>query len=551
MCGGIMTTLAPMVATTVSGAKARHYRANGWWRDQTFVDDLTKWATLRPDQPALITGRDGGVVTLTYGELQRHVRRVAAGLLELGVGSGDVVAYQLPDWWEHVALLLACMKVGATAQPMTTDLREREMVRVLGCTNATVVVTVDSWQGFDAGRAVADLQPQLPALRHRVVYGDAAACGAVDFRTQFLDRPDTSVRTPRLDPDKVCLVLFTSGSTGEAKGVLHTFNTLYAGTSSMTSVVTGGDPTNDRAAATQRISHIAGPLWTVFGPLLTGGAGVLHDSPDADVLLDLMVHARATRLLTTPNRLALLVVAAKARPRELPSLRAVVSGGAPIPERLVHAVRETFGVELRAAWGMTEQVVGTVVPADAPPGWSAFSDGAPVPGIELDIDLPDGDESGTGELLVRGASMCVGTMLRDIGDVTAICETGQEWFRTGDLARHDGKGGIRLVGRVADRVINRGYSSLMIPVRDVEEELLQHPGISDAAVIAVPGGEFEDVCAVIVPTGVPPTLEQLRAHLTERGMTEWYHPNRLEVLDALPRDPLGKVRKYQLRDRFS
>lgn len=545
-----MTALAMPAAPP---EQAHHFRANGWWRDQTFLDDLAGWAQLRPDAPALITGRtaEGTVHVTSYQEFDGHVRRFAGALSALGVGEGDVVAFQLPDWWETAAVMLACMRAGAIAQPTLPDLRERELERVLGCTGATVMITPDRWAGFEHARAIAEMAPRLPQLRHRVVYGDSAQTGAVDFAEHFLGRPDDHSPTPQLDPDRACMVLFTSGSTGEAKGVLHTFNTLYSGSAGFTKAVAGPVPELDRAAITPRICHIAGPLWALFGPLISGGAGVYQDSPDSETMMDLVEQSGTTRLLATPNRLAGLIEAQRQRPRDVSSLHTVCMGGTPIPPSMVPIVREVFGVELRAVWGMTEVVVGTIVGADDPPGWSARSDGKPLPGLEMDIATPPGSDSGTGELVVRGASLCLGTMRRDIGSITSASETAQlagGWFGTGDLARPDGRGGIRLVGRFADRVI--GPTGLMVPVRDVEEELLKHPKVSDVAVISCRAVEDEVVCAVIVPAGLPPTLEELTDYLTGCGMTAWYQPSRLEIVDALPRDHLGKIRKYQLREQF-
>lgn len=161
---------------------------------------------------------------------------------------------------------------------------------------------------------------------------------------------------------------------------------------------------------------------------------------------------------------------------------------------------------------------------------------------------PEG-EGTTGALQVRGASMCVGTVT---GSVERISTTGTghgDWFDTGDIARPDGRGGIRIEGRVADRVYDVN-AEVMIPVRDVEEELLQHPGVKDVAIISCRDGARDQVCAVVVPGSEPLALEDLRGHLRERGMTEAYYPDRLELVDDLPRDPMGKLRKYQLRAMF-
>ncbi|MFC4857853.1 AMP-binding protein [Actinophytocola glycyrrhizae] len=529
---------------------ARRYRSNGWWRDTTFLDDVAEWARTRPDDPVLVNGRtgDGTVRVVSYREFDRLVRRIAGGLVDFGVRTGDVVAFQLPDWWETAALLLACVRVGAVAQPIVPQLRAREIERALARTGARVCVTVDSWAGYGHARALAEMAPRLPGLRQRVVYGDAEDTGAVDFHDCFVDRPDPDLSSlSPVDPDQPSMVLFTSGSTGEPKGVLHTCNTIYAGASGFMAAAVGG-PGMDRAATTMRVSHIACPLWAVFGVLLTGGTGVFQDAADPGRMLDLMAQAGTTRLLTSAPTLAALVAAQRERPRELPSLHTVMAGGTTVPPGLVPTVRDTFGVPLRAVWGMTENVVGTAVRADDPPDWSAHSDGRPLPGLEVRVVTPD-VEGTTGALQVRGASMCVGTITDDIERISTTGTGHGDWFDTGDLARADGRGGIRIEGRVADRVYDLN-AEVMIPVRDVEEELQQHPGVKDVAIISRVDGAREHVCAVVVPGGEPPTLEELHDHLRAGGMTESYYPDRLELVDELPRDPLGKLRKHQLRATY-
>jgi cyclohexanecarboxylate-CoA ligase len=539
-----------LVQLTADPDLATRYRNNGWWRDTTFLDDLAESVRRRPDDPVLINGRtgDGTVRVVSYREFDRLVRRIAGGLDDLGVRTGDVVAFQLPDWWETAALLLACLRVGAVAQPIVPQLRAREIEKVLTRTGARVCVTVDHWAGHGHARALAEMAPRLPRLRHRVVYGDAEDTGALDFHQYFVNRPDPDLSSlSPARPDQPSLVLFTSGSTGEPKGVLHTCNTIYAGTSGFMAEAVGG-PGADRAATTLRVSHIACPLWAVFGVLLTGGAGVFQDAADPGRMLDLMAQAGTTRLLASAPSLAALVAAQRERPRELPSLGTIMAGGTTVPPDLVPIVRETFGVPLRAVWGMTENVVGTAVRADDPPDWSAHSDGRALPGLEVRVVTPEGDGA-TGALQVRGASMCVGTITDDIARISTTGTGHDDWFDTGDIARADGRGGIRIEGRVADRVYDRN-AEVMIPVRDVEEELLQHPCVTDVALISCTDGQRDHVCAVVVPGGEPPTVEELHDHLRRRGMTEAYYPDRLELVDELPRDPMGKLRKYQLRAMF-
>jgi cyclohexanecarboxylate-CoA ligase len=545
--GAAVTSLFQL---TADPELARHYRSNGWWRDTTFVDDLAESVLLRPDEPAMINGRtaDGTVRVVSYREFDQLVRRIAGGLDDFGVRNGDAVAFQLPDWWETAAMLIACLRVGAVAQPIVPQLRAREIERVLARTGARVCVTVDSWAGFGHARALAEMAPRLPRLRQRVVYGDAADTGAVDFTECFVNGPDRDLSSlSPADPDQPSVVLFTSGSTGEPKGVLHTCNTIYAGTSGLMAEVIR-EPGVDRAATTMRVSHIACPLWAVFGVLLTGGAGVFQDGADPDGMLDLMARTKSTRLMTSAPSLDALIAAQRERPRDLSSLRTIMAGGTTIPPDLVPLVRETFGVPLQAVWGMTENVIGTAVRAEDPLDWSAHSDGTALPPLEVRVVTPDG-EGATGALQVRGASMCVGTITDDITRISTTDTGHGDWFDTGDIARSDGRGGIRIEGRVADRVYDLS-AEVIIPVRDVEDELMQHPDVKDVAIIACSDGAREHVCAVVVPGGEPPTLADLHAHLRERAMTEHYFPDRLEFVDELPRDPAGKLRKYQLRAMF-
>ncbi|HEV7653081.1 MAG TPA: AMP-binding protein [Actinophytocola sp.] len=541
--------MTSLVDLTVDPDLARHYRSNGWWRDTTFLDDLAESVRLRPDEPVLINGRtgDGTVRVVSYREFDQQVRRIAGGLHDFGVRTADVVAFQLPDWWETAALMLACLRVGAVAQPIVPQLRAREIERALARTGARVCVTVDSWAGFGHARALADMAPRLPRLRQRVVFGDAADTGALDFHECFVDRPDPDLSslTP-VGPDQPSMVLFTSGSTGEPKGVLHTCNTIHAGASGWMEAVRG--PGADRAASTMRLTHIACPVWAVFGVLLTGGSSAFQDVADPGRMLDLMAQAEATRLLTSAPSLTALMAAQRERPRRLTSLHTVMVGGTTIPPDLVPMVRDTFGVPLRAVWGMTENVVGTAVRADDPPDWSAHSDGRALPGLEVRVVTPE-SEGTTGALQVRGASMCVGTITDDIARISTTGTGHGDWFDTGDIARPDGRDGIRIEGRVADRIYDPS-AEVIIPVRDVEEELLQHPNVKDVAIISLTDGAREHVCAVVVPGGEPLALEDLHSHLRERDMTDLYFPSRLELVDELPRDPMGKLRKYQLRATF-
>ena len=199
-----------------------------------------------------------------------------------------------------------------------------------------------------------------------------------------------------------------------------------------------------------------------------------------------------------------------------------------------------------SGWGSTEIGTGTVTRSDDPPGWAQCSDGRPIAGMEFDLrsDAVITDER-PGRLFARGGAVCLATVGRDTGAVKITAQHGDGWYGTGDLAIPDGRGGIRLQGRVSDRI----GGVFMIPAHDVESELLRNPRITDVALVGYPDGQGRELpCAVIVAATTPPiTLDELRHYLTSQGMTEWYLPTRLEYVDTLPRNDNGKVRKELLR----
>jgi cyclohexanecarboxylate-CoA ligase len=524
------------------------YYAEGRWRRQSFVDDLRTAASTMPDRTAFITWRRDlrREVVLTFGELAACVARLSAGLRDLGLCPGDVVAYQLPNWWETAALGLACLDAGLIAVPMMVTLGAREVERILSGTEANACVVVDRWETGRPARLLADLDARLPRLRHRVVIGDAAATGAVAFADLLGARP-AHRNGPARGPDEVSLVLFTSGTTGEVKGVLHTPNTQYAGTRPRRGTVR--DVPDPRTATPANLTHSVGMRTNVLMPLVTGCTSVFADTRDPEVWLDLLARHQVTHFLGAPEMLTRLVQAQRRRRRPLPCLRMVTSTAAPLPASLVAPIREWLCPGLVNGFGMTETGGITATSVDDPPDWAGRSIGRPVPGCEIRLVADEPPSGGRAfRLHVRGPSVCAGTFrLRDRRPTWDPAAT-DGWYDTGDLVGEDGRGGLRYLSRVADRI----GSPHPIPILEVEDELLGHPAIADVAIVGCqsPDGGEETVCAVVVPNGPPPTLDSLRDHLLGTGMTEWYLPTRLECVDALPRNELGKVRKNELRDRL-
>ncbi|GAA3041405.1 cyclohexanecarboxylate-CoA ligase [Pseudonocardia yunnanensis] len=512
---------------------------------------MCRWRDATPDAPAIKAYRvDERSVRISYAEYARHVERFAGALYELGVRPGQVVACQLPNWWQAQALLLAAARLEAVVAPIMTTIRPRELERMLRLLGASVYVTVDEWAGFGHSAALAEIAPRLPELRHRVVIG-APACGEIDFRSFFEETPweqrhPVVLDDAQEDPDRVALVLFTSGTTGEPKGALHTQNTMYASAISVGEVHNFG--ADDVRFTPHALMHIVAQT-NALGVLSAGASMVLLDTWSGERGLQVLADSGTTAFVAAPSFVHDMIAAIQGEAPHLPALRTVRCVGAPVPKQLVSQVSDVFGAHLLVGWGMTEIGTGTMTRSDDPPDWAAHSDGRPVRGMELDLRSDtEIRKDRPGRLFVRGSGVCLATVVRDSGTLTVIAEHDDGWYDTGDLAVPDGRGGIRLMGRAADRI----GGVFMIPVSDVESELLKNPGVADAALVGYPDErDGELACAVIVPATEPPiTLDGLRKYLADQGMTEWYLPTRVEYVESLPRNGNGKVRKELLRRRL-
>jgi cyclohexanecarboxylate-CoA ligase len=540
------------VAARVENAQA--YRANGVWRDSGPLADLRHWCELTPEATAILAEEAGATrMRLNFSEYARAVDRYAGAMYRLGVRRGDVVAVQLPNRWQVAALLLACHKIGAIFAPIMPTIRPREVERILSRLEAPVCVTIDHWNGFAHADALAEMGRRLPGLRHRVILGDAdARRGDTSFVECFESVAPADGVPPAIDPadespDRAAMILFTSGTSGEPRGVVHTMNTLYAGTAPV--VKEEGLGQQDRFFAAGALTHIFGTVYGTLMPLLAGGTALIRDVWEPSKVLELLRDAEATVFGGAPVFLAGLLAAAEQQPPAPRSLRFVLSGGTAVPHRLIRDTQRVLGVPLRSLWGMTEVAGHTWTRKDDPAQWASQSDGSPGPGVEISLrSETEISREQPGRLFVRGAGVCLATFGRDSEELRVVQEHDDGWYDTGDLAVPDGRGGIRLMGRVGDRI----GGVFMIPVNDVEATLLDHPAVQDVALVGYPDRDAGELaCAFIVTaSGTAVSLADIKAYLTAAGMTDWHQPSRVEILPNLPRNSTGKVRKDLLRKQL-
>lgn len=529
--------------------KALFYE-RGWWRAQTFLDDLRRTASQQPGKPAVIAYEQGlRAKTLSYAELARTADRFAGALTELGVRPGDVVVVHLPNWWMLTPLYLACARMGAVVASVNPPFGGRELGHLLRDTRARVCVVADTYNDIDYAGRLLKVAPDT--LGHRVVVGDAAATGAIDFYEFFVQTPWEERHRPDSYParaaDEVMQLVYTSGTTGQPKGVAHSFNTMWAATRAFSDIYQlGGE---DVIAIPHYLTHLAASCYSVWMSIALGATCVMQDTTDMELLLDLIEAHGVTLVFGAPVYQLGLIAGQRAKPRDISTLRCLNTGAAPVPPPVVAQAREVLGVRLDSNFGMTECGAITITRAGDPEGWAAHSDGSPVDWMEVQIVAEPGED--VGRLLIRGASLTLGYLNQRDAFLASLDEDG--WFDTGDTARPDGRGGIRLTGRRVDLIIRE--TGLLVPTLEVEALLLQHPAVTDVVLIGYPHPQVpgaEKACAVVVPAGPPPgpALAELRQFLDDRQVAARDWPDRLEIVTELPRNAQGKVLRRELRKEF-
>ncbi|NEW95806.1 cyclohexanecarboxylate-CoA ligase [Rhodopseudomonas sp. BR0G17] len=524
--------------------------AAGLWHDRTINDDLDACVAHCPDKIALTAVRlDGGVVRrFSYRELATLADRVAVGLSRLGVGRGDVVAMQLPNWWQFTVLYLACSRIGAVLNPLMPIFRERELSFMLKHGEAKVLVVPKSFRGFDHEAMARGLQPDLPALRTIVVVDGG---GADDFDTllttpEWEKQPDAAaiLSRSRPSPDDITQLIYTSGTTGEPKGVMHSANTLMANIVPYAQRLALRE--SDVILMASPMAHQTGFMYGLMMPIMLRASAVLQDIWDPVKAAELIRVERVTFTMASTPFLTDLTRVVKESGEPVPSLKTFLCAGAPIPGPLVEQAQAGLGAKIVSAWGMTENGAVTLIKLDDDDKLASTTDGCPLPGVEVKVIDGDGKAlppNQIGRLVVRSCSNFGGYLKRPHWNGTDA----DGWFDTGDLAYMTADGYIRISGRSKDVIIRGGEN---IPVVEIEALLYKHPAVAQVAIVAYPDERLgERACAVVVPkTGARIDFAAMVEFLKSQKLALQYIPERLVVRDAMPATPSGKIQKFRLRE---
>jgi cyclohexanecarboxylate-CoA ligase len=524
--------------------------AQGWWHDRTINDELDACAAGFPDKLALTAVRveTGATRRFTYQELAALADRMAVGLTRLGVGRDDVVAMQLPNGWQFSALYLACSRIGAVLNPLMHIFRERELSFMLRHSEAKLLVVPKLFRGFDHEAMARALRSTVTTLQ-RVVVVDGG--GEDDFDAlltepaweQAPDARDILTRQ-RPGPDDVTQLLYTSGTTGEPKGAMHSANTLMSNIVPYAHRLALGS--QDVVLMASPMAHQTGFMYGLMMPIALRASVVLQDVWDAKKAVQLIRDERVTFTMASTPFLTDLTRTVQEAGIDVPSLKTFLCAGAPIPGALVQQAQQVLGTKIVSAWGMTENGAVTVTRLDDPDTRAATTDGYPLPGAQVKVadeegrPLPHGQ---VGRLLVKSCSNFGGYLKRPQLNATDP----EGWFDTGDMATMDADGYIRISGRSKDVIIRGGEN---IPVFEIEALLYKHPAVAQVAIVAYPDERLgERACAVVVPkSGQSLDFAGMVDFLKSEKVALQYVPERLVVRDAMPATPSGKIQKFKLRE---
>jgi cyclohexanecarboxylate-CoA ligase len=516
-------------------------------------DDVARHARQAPEGVAAVAvdaaGRDS---ILTWSELWERSGRAATTLLSFGVQPGDAVAYQLPNRLEFLTLTLGALRIGAICEPLMPIFRERELQFMLTESAAPVLFVPDRFRGHDHAAMANGLRGELPALRHLLVVEDTAAPGTSESAA-----PDgAAVAARRPEPSAIAQLLFTSGSTGEPKGVLHRHAVLdRAADAHIAHFELRAD---DVIYIPSPLAHQTGWLYGMWISWRLGATQVIQEGWDAESAFDVIGrHGVTFTQAATPFLSDLTLVATRRGRRQAGvggradnPLRMFVATGAAIPRDLARRARDVLGAEVGGGFGTTESCMGAgFIPGlDDERAWT--SDGVALANVSLRVvddagrELPPGIE---GNFEIGTDTLFAGYLNRPAD--TAVAMSADGWYRPGDLATIDADGYLRITGRVKD-VINRGGEK--VPVAEIEQVLYEHPAVSEVAIVAMPDERLgERACAFVVLVDADAALgfEQMQAYLDGRRVAKPYWPERLELVSELPRTPSGKIQKFMLREQ--
>ena len=503
---------------TIPADLVERYEAEGWWERESLGGVLAR---------GLADVRETGFRVHSaarpwagcFGDVERVARRLAGGLRERGVGPGDVVAFQLPNWMEAAAVFWASAFLGATVVPIVHFYGRKEVEYILGAVEPRVFVTAERFGHLE-------YQPDLCA--------GVPVVGVVGRDFEDLLSSESLAGVLDTDPAGAALIAFTSGTTRDPKGVVHSHQTLAFETRQLAGLYAPDRPPQLTAAP---VGHFIGMLDAFLIPVLEKRAVSLIDAWDVTRVLTLMETEGLSIGGGTPYYVTSLLDHPDFASAHLAVLRYAGLGGSSVSAAVTDRLA-ALGITVFRSYGSTEHPSLTGCRYDDAEAKRLYTDGKAMPGVEVRV-------AADGEILSRGPDLCLG--YTDAALTERVFDR-DGWYHTGDLGVLDEDGYLTITGRKADIIIRGGEN---ISALEVEEALLGMAAVAEAAVVAAADERLGEHAAAFIrvrPGRSAPTLDQMRSHLREVGLARQKWPEELHVVDEYPRTASGKIQKYLLRE---
>lgn len=528
---------------TVPPLVAQDYVDQGFWRDETLGRMLVDSISAHPGLSVKMRS-ERRPWSGTFADVLGAAQHLAGALRARGIGAGDVVAFQLPNWVEAPVTFWAAALLGAVVTPIVHFYGAKEVDYILRRTDVRALVTADRFGHQDYLATLEEIREDAPALDLVAVVGDGAVPDwAVPFDSLLDVAPLTEPAV--VDPSAPALIAYTSGTTADPKGVVHSHRTIGFEVRQLGGMQAGNPPLLVGAP----VGHAIGMLSGLLLPVSKGEPINLIDVWDPGTVLAAMLKdglasgSGATYFLTS------LLDHPDLEPEHLRLMSRIGLGGSPVPSAVTERM-QSLGISAVRSYGSTEHPSTSGSRHEEPMAKRHYTDGHPLAGVELRLVDEFGRQVGPGErgeILSRGPDCCVGYTDPTL---TASAFDTDGWYATGDIGVLDEDGYLTIVDRKKDIIIRGGEN---ISALEVEEALLRIPGVAEAAVVAAPDARMgEHVCAFIRPLAdaSPPDMQAVRTHLERAGLARQKWPEELRVISELPRTPSGKVKKFVLRDEL-
>jgi acyl-CoA synthetase (AMP-forming)/AMP-acid ligase II len=512
------------------------FAARGDWADKTIADFAFELADDDPEFVQFIAGDQ----QVSRAALLADAEALSVGLADLGLTAGDVVSFQTPNWIEAAVINLSAAISGLVINPIVPIYRDAEVGMMLADCRARAFIVAASFRNYDFAAMAERLKPNLPDLEHVIL---VRGKGALTYEALVESGRGRPFNRPKVDAGAVKMLLYTSGTTGRPKGVLHNHNTLTRALQQSAQHWSLG--VGDAVVMPSPVTHVSGYGNGLEMPFVAGSRTILMEAWNAEEALVLIGKHNVVGTVAATPFLTELAAAAEASGTRLPSLRFFACGGAAVPADVIPAANRAF-INCLAfrVFGSSEVPLVTLgYPAHDAEHLAATTDGAI---IDYQVRIVDDEEQDVlvgqeGEILARGPAMFMGYANQEQTH-DAITQDG--YFRTGDIGHLTLEGGILITGRKKDLIIRGGEN---ISAKEIEDVLHTHPAVHEATVIAMPHERLgEGICAYIILSGNADVAE-LAAHVQASGLAKQKTPERFEFVTELPRTASGKIRKDILR----